>query len=492
MRNLLTVSFFLLICSSASAQSFTSARCGTSDVRRPRKDIRALTQTEISAYIAAVRAQMTRPTTNSPSAYDRHVNVHINFQSTIHGYPNFFPWHRIYLKHFELLIQKTCRTCTIPYWDWAADSQAPERSIIFGSAYFGGNGSGSSLCVTTGQFQTWRPFYPNSHCLTRRFNSGSRITAFHSTEVVNADISRSSTYNALRNAIEYGSHAVVHNGIGSDFARMVSPNDPLFWCHHAMVDRIWDLWQWRVTDWTNYSGTNADGSSARLTNVLRPFVETVQQAMDVWDYCYYYEDFSPTGSSTLQRRQLRKKPKKSKVNAKNTTQLKSTDLKDIFIKKSRVDAVTYVAPNDRQSLVKLRTPQALPADWLRINNLNVQEARKREAEYAQIYASINAIPNYVSPCALVAHPEALKGITKEESTLKAHVNDVDVELNLNGRTGDDAVNFVYKTVNYASKSATPGTTSDPKLQLKKIIGEPHLGTSSPSDERKAPKPRPRG
>jgi tyrosinase len=25
----------------------------------------------------------------------------------------------------------------------------------------------------------------------------------------------------------------------------ISPNDPLFWLHHAFVDKVWDLWQQR-------------------------------------------------------------------------------------------------------------------------------------------------------------------------------------------------------------------------------------------------------
>lgn len=34
-------------------------------------------------------------------------------------------------------------------------------------------------------------------------------------------------------------NSFVHNGIGSDFIRRASPNVPLFFAHHAFLDKIW-------------------------------------------------------------------------------------------------------------------------------------------------------------------------------------------------------------------------------------------------------------
>jgi len=45
-------------------------------------------------------------------------------------------------------------------------------------------------------------------------------------------------------------HNNVHMWVGGNMTDMqYSPQDPLFWLHHANVDRIWDLWQWN----TNYT-----------------------------------------------------------------------------------------------------------------------------------------------------------------------------------------------------------------------------------------------
>lgn len=41
----------------------------------------------------------------------------------------------------------------------------------------------------------------------------------------------------------FGTHNSGHRWIGGHMGRSASPNDPIFWLHHANVDRIWALWQ---------------------------------------------------------------------------------------------------------------------------------------------------------------------------------------------------------------------------------------------------------
>jgi Common central domain of tyrosinase len=36
---------------------------------------------------------------------------------------------------------------------------------------------------------------------------------------------------------------LVHNAVGGTMATAASPADPLFWLHHAFVDRLWARWQ---------------------------------------------------------------------------------------------------------------------------------------------------------------------------------------------------------------------------------------------------------
>jgi hypothetical protein len=42
-----------------------------------------------------------------------------------------------------------------------------------------------------------------------------------------------------------GEHGGVHLAVGGQMETERSPADPLFWLHHANVDRIWARWQER-------------------------------------------------------------------------------------------------------------------------------------------------------------------------------------------------------------------------------------------------------
>lgn len=53
------------------------------------------------------------------------------------------------------------------YWDWSADSQAPEKSPIWGSAAFGGNGCFSASAMGGALFS----YVPNYHRVCRSFKS---------------------------------------------------------------------------------------------------------------------------------------------------------------------------------------------------------------------------------------------------------------------------------------------------------------------------------
>ena len=60
----------------------------------------------------------------------------------------------------------------------------------------------------------------------------------------------------------------------------IAAYDPIFWSHHAMIDRIWYLWQ---------LGPNGVNPPARLQNrVLTPFPMTVRDTLDISTLGYEY------------------------------------------------------------------------------------------------------------------------------------------------------------------------------------------------------------
>ncbi len=47
----------------------------------------------------------------------------------------------------------------------------------------------------------------------------------------------------FRTSLEVAFHNLVHRWVNGTMMNMTSPNDPVFWLHHANVDRLWVDWQ---------------------------------------------------------------------------------------------------------------------------------------------------------------------------------------------------------------------------------------------------------
>jgi tyrosinase len=61
-----------------------------------------------------------------------------------------------------------------------------------------------------------------------------------------------------------------------------SPADPLFWLHHAQVDRLWSLWQAKPSN----AGKNPVLSGSNRT--MDPWTETVAQVRSLTTLGYSY------------------------------------------------------------------------------------------------------------------------------------------------------------------------------------------------------------
>ena len=56
--------------------------------------------------------------------------------------------------------------------------------------------------------------------------------------------------------------------------------DPIFWAHHAMIDRLWYLWQ--------LANPGANPDARLLDTALEPFAMTVRQTLDIATLGYDY------------------------------------------------------------------------------------------------------------------------------------------------------------------------------------------------------------
>ena len=71
-----------------------------------------------------------------------------------------------------------------------------------------------------------------------------RAEWFVESDTFNRFTQHTGDYYPFTRALEFGPHGGGHNWIGGDMGNIqISPNDPVFWFHHAQVDRVWAEWQ---------------------------------------------------------------------------------------------------------------------------------------------------------------------------------------------------------------------------------------------------------
>ncbi|MEM9174027.1 MAG: tyrosinase family protein [Myxococcota bacterium] len=211
------------------------------------------------------------------SVYDQWVAVHgcimgirapgeSRFRNVGHQGIGFLPWHREYLRRFELALQSVVPGVTIPYWPWP---MRPEPSSLFSNArihriFF----SRSSQRDVGGLFAASGPSNPPSWWpsgfawevhedlrvasapVLRRGSSEDgwppTAAAVRAVENLNRSSPGVNPYWAFWRRLEGGRrmHNSGHNIVGGYMANPVfSPNDPIFWIHHSFVDRVWWRWQ---------------------------------------------------------------------------------------------------------------------------------------------------------------------------------------------------------------------------------------------------------
>ncbi|KAG8791500.1 hypothetical protein FRC12_009031 [Ceratobasidium sp. 428] len=256
---------------------------------RVRKEWRYLTDTQKRAYINAVKclsdlphSSDLKPTYATPSIpafnpnsskYDDFVYAHISSNIKDHFTAIFLPWHRWYLHTFEKTLQEKCNyTGTLPFWDWSKDANSgiPD-SPIFDSSETHGLGTfgtaSNNYTVTDGAFANITRAYPSPHYVQRNFTATASpfiypvfpfaflypnllATATFTPEKVRAVVKGTpGNYTAMAYAIDgiraQGMHNAAHIMMtpGDMSSPLWSPNDPIFWSHHANIDCIWARWQ---------------------------------------------------------------------------------------------------------------------------------------------------------------------------------------------------------------------------------------------------------
>lgn len=148
--------------------------------------------------------------------------------------------------------------------------------------------------------------YPIPHCLTRNYDRSSFSTFYDHKALDMLLNDLSIDYDEFRQWIEAAPHGRVHasvGGEGGDMTSMQSPNDPIFWLHHSMIDKLWNdyqkkgsnLYKCRILLICRFGGIH-NGRSVSLRDNIMPFNIRIRDVMDISTLCYDYQPFSRLSS----------------------------------------------------------------------------------------------------------------------------------------------------------------------------------------------------
>lgn len=218
-----------------------------------RKDEASLTDNERQRYLCAF--QMINNDGTLGQLVDIHAQMHMQ-----HTNSRLLPWHRVFLYLFEEALHNYHPDVCIPYWDWTRVAEQHFPDWLVG--------------VT-----------PTVHTPTRTINVVRAPGSDSGLAAIAAGVPSAlaqTTYNNLTGPIN-GIHGSIHIWVGGTMSdASISPADPVFWLHHANLDRLW--WQWYNSPAGNHQNPPLTGVDA----LMDPWTYTETDTRDIATLGYTY------------------------------------------------------------------------------------------------------------------------------------------------------------------------------------------------------------
>jgi len=225
---------------------------------RPRRPATTLSSSEVlklrDAYKAMRALSVSDP--SDPRGFTHQANVHCWYcgeGTQIHGSWQFFTWHRAYLYFHERILGRLINDpdLRLPYWDWETPSH--RRLPV---AYSTPNDTTNSLSNSTRTMSATDEI-PEEDVGDDVMDAALNAGAF-------AEFGGTATAGGIP---EYAPHGSVHVDVGGNMgAFATAARDPIFFAHHANLDKMW-------SDWIKQSSTHLNPSSTAFLNLSWNFYD---------------------------------------------------------------------------------------------------------------------------------------------------------------------------------------------------------------------------
>ncbi|HEY1299189.1 MAG TPA: tyrosinase family protein [Stellaceae bacterium] len=201
-----------------------------------------------------------------------------------HSNPLFLPWHRAYLYMLEMALRDLDATVSLPWWDWTSDDA---HATGLPAAYTDTAAANPLLSGPTGlprdvldqieqQFPDTMDFSVDPPVTVRAPGPPAELPSAATIEA----ILEAPTFDDFTTRLE-DQHNQVHGWVGGAMSLVpIAGFDPIFFAHHAMIDRLWYLWQLR--------NPNAGVGTVPLDRALDGFPLNVGQVLNIHRLGYDY------------------------------------------------------------------------------------------------------------------------------------------------------------------------------------------------------------
>jgi tyrosinase len=180
----------------------------------------------------------------------------IHTEQDVEPNQRFLPWHRAYLYQLELSLNNTPEgnsKLRIPYWDWTVDRKVPDWLADFRPTIE------NVLVYPESEDAPRMPVRTTIRVERTPGKQRNPITGRLIELPTQSHVDRLNSNDNFRDFTDYmeGIHGIPHVWVGGTMAHYISPADPLFWLHHANIDRLWNLWPNSQSKLPNLQGENA-------------------------------------------------------------------------------------------------------------------------------------------------------------------------------------------------------------------------------------------
>ncbi|HEY2961782.1 MAG TPA: tyrosinase family protein [Pyrinomonadaceae bacterium] len=224
----------------------------------------------IQTYKDAVAAMKALPASDGRN-WTKQAEIHNN--KCVHGNWWFLPWHRAYLFNFEAICRKLTgnNDFALPYWNWTTSPSIP-------APFWGAGNPLLNATRTATQSSAANSSVVGASNITTILGQ-TNFLLFASAQAT------AQNQNLGYGLLEGGPHNYIHGFVGGEMGTYMSPLDPVFWCHHNMIECLWVDWNINKSNpntndpnWSNFTFNDfvdGDGNPAPIqvaTTLLMPIL----------------------------------------------------------------------------------------------------------------------------------------------------------------------------------------------------------------------------